>query len=189
MVDYKLCTDEELTNLLSEDDHKAFEEIHNRYYPLLYRHAYKKLPDREEVRDILQEIFGKIWHNKDLSLQNGLKAYLYTSVRNRVINTFSKYRIREQYEEHLGTFLSMHLNHEPEEAVIYKDLLRIIDAEISALPPQMQKIFKLSRYENLSYQEISKITNTSPDTVKKQAQNALKILKKKLHAYLFTILI
>ncbi len=189
MIDYKLCTDEELVIFLREDDHRAFEEIHARYYPVLYRHAYRKLPDREEVRDILQELFGSLWSNKQLSLQHGLKAYLYTAIRNRLINVFSKNRVRDAYAGYLATYLEENTSYETEERLVYKDLIKIIESEVDALPPQMQKIFKLSRYEHLSYLEISKITNTSPETVKKQAHNALKILKKKLHARLFSILV
>ena len=70
----------------------------------------------------------------------------------------------------------------------HSQLLNIIEKEISLLPPKMREVFELSRNEKLSHNEIAEHLGISPQTVKKQVQNALKILKIKLGP-LFSILL
>ena len=59
-------------------------------------------------------------------------------------------------------------------------ILEIVEAEIKNLPPRMREIFELSRKDNLSHKEIAERLNLSEQTVKKQVQNALKVIKNKV---------
>lgn len=185
MKEYQKISDAELAFLLKQDDHTAFNEIHNRYYSLLYRHAFKRLPYREEVKDILQELFTFLWNNREtLTFTSGLAAYLYTSTRNRVINVFNKQKVRYEYAQSLQGFLDKGEN-VTDWSIREKELIALVEKEIAALPPQMQKVFQLSRNSHLSHNEIAELLNTSPLTVRKQIQNVLKILKSKLGANIF----
>ena len=189
MKEYQKCSDSELTFLLKEGNHAAFNEIHKRYYALLYNHAFKRLPYREEVKDILQELFTFIWNNREtLVFTSGLAAYLYTSVRNRVINVFTKQKVRTEYAESLQNYLRVGENI-TDWKIRERELTALIEKEIAALPPQMKRVFELSRNEHLSHNEIAELLNTSPLTVRKQVQNALKILRSKLGANLFLLFI
>src|SRR5437879_13371925 len=97
MHPYCKITDSELIGLLREGDISAFEEIHRRYYPVLYSHAYRRLPEREEVKDILQEVFTYLWNNRlTLNFELGINAYLYTCVRNKIINIYKHHRSEER---------------------------------------------------------------------------------------------
>jgi len=185
---YDSYSDVELTGLLRQGDLAAFTAIHRRYYGVLYSHAYKRLSDREEVKDILQELFTCIWNNKEtISFNVNLKAYLYTSVRNRVLNVFKHQKIRSDYVTSFENFLTNN-GPAPDETLRIKELIAIIDAEVTALPPQMRRIFEMSRNASLSHQEIAKELNISPLTVKKQVNNSLKILRVKLGTYFFMLL-
>ncbi|MNI91450.1 RNA polymerase sigma factor [compost metagenome] len=59
----------------------------------------------------------------------------------------------------------------------------LITSEIAKLPAKMREVFELSRLEDLSHREIAERLNISESTVKKQVQNALKILKARLSHY------
>jgi RNA polymerase sigma-70 factor (ECF subfamily) len=63
----------------------------------------------------------------------------------------------------------------------------LVEKEIASLPPQMRKIFELSRNGCLSHQEIAVLLDISPLTVRKQVQNALKLLRTRLGAGLFSL--
>lgn len=184
---YESYSDAELTALLNQGDLSAFTAIHRRYYGILYSHAYKRLSDREEVRDILQELFTSVWNNREtISFDVSLKAYLYTAVRNRVLNVFKREKRRSDF---IASFESFLIASGPttDEPVRIKELITLIDAEISALPPQMRLIFEMSRNSNLSHQEIAKQLNISPLTVKKQVNNSLKVLRLKLGPHFFML--
>ena len=63
--------------------------------------------------------------------------------------------------------------------------LERLDKEIAALPDRCQMIFKLSRFEQMSYSDIANVLKISPKTVENQIGKALKILRKNLLPQLF----
>lgn len=184
---YESYDDCALLNLLKEGDLKAFAAIHKRYYGILYIHAYKMFPDREEVKDLLQELFTCFWNNREeIDPDINLKGYLYTGARNRILNIFKHQKIKSAY---ISSFKSFIDNNGPsaDKQFRMKELIAIIDAGVSSLPPQMRLIFEMSRNSNLSHNEIAHELNISPLTVRKQVNNSLKILRIKLAAHIFII--
>ena len=61
MSKYAAHTDAALLPLLQEGDREAYTEIYNRYHGLLYVFAYNRLKNREEAKDIIHELFLKLW--------------------------------------------------------------------------------------------------------------------------------
>lgn len=57
MAVYEKYTDKDLLDLLKDDDHAAYAEIYARYSKLLYIFAYKRLKNREDVKDLIHELF------------------------------------------------------------------------------------------------------------------------------------
>jgi RNA polymerase sigma-70 factor (family 1) len=185
MSGYNSYSDDELVILLRQGDLNAFTAIHKRYYGVLYNHAYKRLADREEVKDILQELFTCIWNNKEvINLNVNLQAYLYTAVRNKILNVYKHQKIRSDYAASLESFL---VNNEPtpDESLRLKELIALVDAEVKSLPEKMRLIFEMSRNAHLSHNEIAEQLNISPLTVKKQVNNSLKVLRLKLGTHFF----
>lgn len=180
MKGYDSYADNELFALLQEGDYMAFSEIYDRYKSLLYTHIFKRIGDREETKDILQELFSLLWYKRvELNLNNSLSGYLYKSVRNRMLNVIAHKKVQSSYVESLqyvfeqGTCTTDFLLRENE-------LMSVIDREIAALPSKMRAVFELSRKENLSHKEIASQLGISEMTVKKHVNNALKVLRAKL---------
>jgi len=185
MSGYNSYSDDELIILLKQGDLNAFTAIHNRYYGVLYSHAYKRLADREEVKDILQELFTCIWNNKEvINLNVNLQAYLYTAVRNKILNVYKHQKIRSDYAASLESF-SVNNEPGPDETLRIKELIALVDAEVKSLPAKMRLIFEMSRNAHLSHNEIAEQLNISPLTVKKQVNNTLKVLRLKLGTHFF----
>ncbi len=171
--------DQELFDLLKQDEEYAFREIYERYFDVLYVHACKKLENKEEARDVIQEVFVTIWDKrKSLSLTGSLSAYLFTAVRNRIINIYLRKRIESVYVESLQKSIEEGLC-QTDHPVRANQLNSMIEMEIAALPAKMQEIFKLSRNEYFTHREIASELNLSEQTVRKQINNALRILKSK----------
>ncbi|SEM53077.1 RNA polymerase sigma-70 factor, ECF subfamily [bacterium A37T11] len=181
---YHLFNDEALVPLLYKGDHEAFTEIYNRYLSLLYRHAYKVLNDSEACNDVVQEVFVTLWAKREsLSLTGTLSAYLYTMVRNRVLDQVSHQQVVEKYIGSIRDFANQG-SWTTDERMREKELLAIIEAEKAKLPPRTRELFELNREQNLSYKEIGQQLNISEKTVKKQVHNALKALRIKLSSFL-----
>lgn len=182
MIAYNLLSDEELMVLLKARNHRAYEEIYKRYWGILYRYSKKMLQNEEESKDVIQDVFVMIWaKSSTIDLHTSLSAFLYASVRNSILRLFEKGKIKERYMNSLekfideGTDITDHL-------VRNRELSNRIESEISKLPPKMREVFELSRKVHLSQKEIACKMEISDKTVKKQMNNAIKILKLKLGA-------
>lgn len=182
MSGYGRNDDKELILLLKEGDQAAFTEIYNRYWASMYAHVYKMLRNREETKDLLQDLFSSLWLKAaDINEQTKLSGYLYLSARNRVFNLIQHHKVKNDYLSSVVKFLS-EAGTETMERLDEKDLINAIESEIQNLPPKMREIFELSRKANLTHKEIAEQLNISDQTVRKQIQNALRILRPKVQA-------
>lgn len=180
MRDYSKLCDAELAALLNQGDELAFTEIYNRYKGVLYIHAFNRLRNVEEVNDIIHELFTTLWNKHDtLVFKTNLSNYLYTSVRNRIIDFIAHKKVESEYVSGFQDFIDSH-----EAATDYllreNELSRIIEQEVSSLPVKMREVFELSRKYHHSHKEIANKLTLSEKTVKKHVNNALKILRVKL---------
>src|SRR5690606_16236371 len=187
MSSYKLYTDNELIHLLAANDTAAFSEIYLRYGERLYKQAYHVLRNREDAKDIVQDIFTSLW-NKRTGLQiNNLAAYLYIVNRNQTIKLIAHKKITSVYFDWLQA-LAKEVSDNAHHTLLEKQLNQLVEDEVSKLPSKMQAVFNLSRKAHLSHKEIAAKLHLSEATVKTQVKNALRILRSKLEAFLYAIL-
>ena len=180
---YPECSDEELMDLLKQQDQFAFTEVYNRYWTFVYSHIFKMLKDEEEAKDSVQEVFSNLWLKADqLKSNQNLAGLLYRSSRNHVFNLIEKNQVRQNHIQSLTEFVNT-VDPNTVDQIDEKQLQAIIELEIAKLPPKMRRIFELSRKDELSHQEIAHKLDLSYQTVKKQVQNALKIIRPKINHF------
>ncbi|MEJ2883612.1 RNA polymerase sigma factor [Pedobacter sp. GR22-6] len=174
-------SDQELIALLKQGNHDALAEIYQRYWAVLYIQARKMLQDEELARDIVQEVFIGLWSSLSvLNISSSLAAYLYASVRNKVLNSIRDNQVRSDYIGLFALYLDDHRN-TTIELLEEKELLQAIEEIIQNLPSKMREVFELSRKDHLSHKQIAEQLGISEKTVKKQISNALGIMKDKLN--------
>lgn len=183
MSNYRSLTDNELLGLIQSGDKHAFEEIYERFNGLLYIYACKLVSDREDARDIVQEIFVYLWSNPNIKIKAQLSAYLYTAVRYKVFDWLDKNKSKSNYLLSLENFVEQG-NCQTDEYIREREFASIIEKEVSLLPPKMRQIFEMSRQQHLSQKEIAQLLHLSDKTVKKQMSNALKVLRLKLTSFI-----
>ncbi|WP_316818477.1 RNA polymerase sigma-70 factor [Pedobacter nyackensis] len=178
---YNDFQDLELVALLAKGDQLAYSEIFFRYNKLLYSHAYNKLREREDARDIVSEVFYALWAKREQSLpEHNLIGYLFVAVRYKIADFLSRKQVRHHYIQSLQAFIDEPQQVNTDHLIREKQLKEIIEEEISALPPRMQEIFRMSRFEQMSHKEIADKLSLSEQTVKDQVKKALRILRVKL---------
>lgn len=183
MSNYRSLTDNELFGLIQSGDKYAFEEIYERFNGLLYIYACKLVSDREDARDIVQEIFVYLWSNPNIKIKSQLSAYLYTAVRYKVFDWLDKNKSKSNYLLSLESFIEQG-NCITDDYIREREFASIIEKEVSLLPPKMRQIFEMSRQQHLSQKEIAELLHLSDKTVKKQMSNALKVLRLKLTSFI-----
>lgn len=188
MTDYRSHTDQELAALLKSGDKAAYTEIYERYFPLLYIHAYKKLGKEEDAKDLLQELFTVLWYKRSEINQNNLAAYLYTAVRNRVLDIYAHQQVTNRYILSFQNYIDT-VADATDYLIRERELSALIEKEIQVLPTKMREVFELSRKSNLTHKEIAEQLHISEQTVAKQITNALKTLRVKLGIFAFILMI
>ena len=184
---YNDLSDLDLISLIKRDDHVAYRELFFRYTGVLYTHAYLKLQDREEARDAVQEVFSMLWSKREsIDFQSNVSGYLYTALRNRVLNIFSKNKIRAGYIASLSDYRKNYCS-ETDYLTRTNQLKAIVEKEIKNMPEKMREVFSLSRNHHLSHREIAEKLGISENTVKNHVHGALKILRTKLGLFNYLV--
>jgi RNA polymerase sigma-70 factor (family 1) len=164
MTAYHNYSDTDLVVLLKNSDEIAFEEIYKRYAVVLFRYAYHNLSSREECHEAVQDVFESLWARRENQEIVTLKAYLYNSVRYRIIRHFRRDRLRHQYAEHYLHFEAAHSSL-PEEERTPETIQALILKNLEGLAERAQEAFKLRVTENLSNSEIAERMHISKSTV------------------------
>ena len=174
------CPDDRLLTLLRDDDKQAFDLIYNRYWEQLFVYVAKVITDRDNAKDIVQEIFVSLWFRRmNLSDIDSLQAYLFTAARYKGLTYIKDNIHKNKYLVSLKQFFNEECDSVSQQ-IEANELSLLIDDEIATLPPKMREVFILSRKENLSHKLISEKLMISDKTVKKQINNVLKHLRLKL---------
>ncbi|HRP31054.1 MAG TPA: RNA polymerase sigma-70 factor [Agriterribacter sp.] len=185
---YKL-TDSELLNLLHENDESAFTEIYDRYWEKMTMHVLKVIHSPEDAVDIVQEVFLSIWkRRRELLITGTLGAYLLKSVRNHAIKYIEKNISKRNFLSSLSWMLE-HNELFAQQNIEYKEIEDKIAAIVSTLPPKMKVVFVMSRNEQLSYKEIATQMGIAETTVKKQVNNAIKIIRRSVRELCISLII
>jgi RNA polymerase sigma-70 factor (family 1) len=184
----KPTSDCELVAKLRKGDINAFDQIFNKYGGRLFGFAFNYLKSKEEAEGLVQDVFLKIWENrKSLKAESSLKSYLFTIAYHDICGYFRKKKMHDKCNVEIGLTSNKTVN--PEEQLDYKSTLEQIDQLIEKLPEKQRVIFMKSRKEGKSTKEIADEMNLAPGTVDNQISAALKILRKKMSANRFAILL
>lgn len=158
-------------------DERAFTELFDGYYKKLGQYIFKITDSLEVTEEIVQDVFIKIWLKRaQLAEVKNFSNYLFILSRNQTISFLRKKATdavkHEEWEKEQSAD-----GYWTDEVNPTEDLRLQIENAVSLLPPQQQKVFMLSRYERLKYDEIALRLNISTGTVKKHLQAAVKSLK------------
>jgi RNA polymerase sigma-70 factor (family 1) len=176
----KSLSDNELVHLLKQGDREAFTEIYKRYAESLAGFAASKLYSLEDARDVLHDLFVKLWEDRgSLSISGGLQSYLFAAIRYRIIDKIRRNVTRQNYDALLQ---SLDERYSPgiEQQLEAKELQHLVDRSLESLSPKTKEIYLLSRNEHCTVAEIAQKLNLSEQTVKNQLTIALKHLRQSI---------
>jgi RNA polymerase sigma factor (sigma-70 family) len=157
---------------------QEFEEIFNRFEIPLLHYARRITGDREQARDVVQETFVKFQRNGALRREDEPATWLFTVCRNAALNVCRKERrmmyVGEEVIEARESEQAMPFDQlEQKEATGF--LLRIV----ATLPLRQQEVIQLKFQNDLSYQQIAEIMQTTANNVGVLLHTALKTLRKR----------
>lgn len=162
----------------------VFETIFKDYYERLCNYANTYINDLMESEEMVQSTFLALWEKHEIiEIHTSLKSYLYRAVHNNCINHIKHLQVRREHSDEYLHYADIEYEQASND-LIGKELEKKINSTIESLPPQCQTAFKLSRFENLTYNEIAEKMGVSVKTIENHMIKALRTLRVELKEYL-----
>lgn len=167
---------------------KEYKFFFNKLYTSLCLFSNKYVEDIEMSKDIVQEVFIKIWENQvEFKSENNVKSYLYTAVKNKSLDY-----LKSEISRSTSSLSTIEIEKLESEAFFFREVVlseasNIIDDAVNKLPNKCAEIIRLS-IKGLSNTEIAEELNLSINTIKTQKKIAYKRLKPLLKDYFIFML-
>jgi len=172
--------DNELISQIINGNMNAFTFLVNRYQKLVVHIAGRLIQRHDELEDICQEVFLKVYQNLGkYRFECKLSTWIATIAYNTSINYLRKFKKGDEVNPDDSAALR---NLKDFGTADYEkaDLHRYIRDQIELLPVQYRTVLTLFHLEEFSYQEIEQITGMPEGTIKSYLFRAKAILKEKL---------
>ncbi|HCQ16270.1 MAG: hypothetical protein CMI36_04185 [Owenweeksia sp.] len=170
-------TEKQIVLKLRAGNHFAFEHfVRDNYNPVFYL-CLGITKSRETSEELTSDIFLKIWNKREsLPLSGSLQAYLRVVSRNAAIDFVRSRKFQLVSIEDIESF-DFTSSEVTDNTLIEAEMKKAYQDALDSLTPRRKEIFKLSREENLTYEEIAQKLNISKNTVEVQMGFALRGLK------------
>ncbi len=164
----RLTNEAELLDGVAKGDERAFGQLFHGYYNQLGEFVQLLTHDRECTLEIIQEVFAKIWINREsLPMVQKFDAYLFILCRNHTLNHIRRRAVeREKFDVYLREMGWEEGSEVMGETGTGQLSYELLERAVQMLPPQQQKVLSL-RLQGLKNPEISKQLNLPIDSVKK----------------------
>lgn len=186
----------EIIKGLKAGHEEAYKYIYERQYKSLCIIAKEYVGDAFTAEMIVSDVIFALWKSRnEIEINLSLRNYLIRAVRNRCLNYLSQLERKEDALSHIGNLMKKEQNYYEEQHsyplsnLIEKELDIKINNSINSLPELTRRIFCLSRFKNLKYEEIAQEANVSVNVVKYHIKSALSHLREDLKDYLPVFLI
>jgi len=167
-----------LITLLKEDSEYAFQLIFDKHRNRIYKTAIKFLKSPIIAQDVVQDVFLKLWFERDtINSSKPLEAWLYTVAKHNILNKLRKIANEWKAVEVLSHHIVATEN-SIENLIAEKEYKLHLEKALSELSDQQKLVFMLSRFEHLTYHQIGEKLGISPLTVKTHLSRALQSIKK-----------
>ncbi|GAB3917136.1 RNA polymerase sigma factor [Mucilaginibacter boryungensis] len=166
-----------LLSQLKDGKEKAFEQLYHLYSFRLYGFLLRLIKDEEVSRDLLQDVFIKIWDKRELiDPERSFRSYLFRIAENNVVDFFRKVACDKKLQVKL-TVAATELYSHIEEAIYSREHLKILNQVVNELPPQCRLVFTLCKLEGKSYKEVSQTLGISVSTISNHLQKATQFIR------------
>lgn len=155
-------SDPELVEHYRQGREAAFNEIVLRYQEKIYWVVRQFLSDHDDTDDVVQEVFIKAARGlHDFRGDASLYTWLYRIAVNLSLNAIRNKRVAEFFRLDDVGDLADHGSPGPDHQVDADEQQRIIGSAVRSLPPKQRTVFVLRYYEEMSYEEIAEVMQTS----------------------------
>ena len=170
-------SDQEIVSLLKSGGEVAIDIMFKKYYIYLCRVVMRIIPDPILAEDLVQDVFYDIWRKREkLNIKSTLQGYLKRAAVNKTLNYIRDKKMDFNDIEKIPETVEKSVN--ALEDIQTRELEKKIHKAIENLPEKCRIVFCLSRFEDMSHQQISDELGISKKTIENHISKALRILRK-----------
>lgn len=183
----------EIWDNFREGDSEAFSLLFEMFLDSLYRYGLKFISDEEIVKDCIQDLFIKLYNNRDsLSTTTNPKFYLLFSLKNMIIDTLSKNkRLSYVSPDDLPFIASQYCRH-PEidnnDVDNSEEMNLKFEKVLSVLNSRQKEAIYLRFQQGLSYEEISKLLKINYQSARNLIHRSISKIRENIDLSLFIYL-
>ena len=173
---------------IREGNEEAFKTVFLRYYKQLALFARRFVRTTDVAEDLIQEVFARIWESREeWSPGSSLKVYLYQVVKHQALDYLKHKQVEDKYDESW-------MDQKETPSIVFSEtgekeqFRRLVNKAIEELPTQARTVYKLHRFDGLTYKEIAQVLDISVKTVESQMTRSLKKLRERLSPYLSIVM-
>jgi RNA polymerase sigma-70 factor (ECF subfamily) len=176
------CSESNLKKI-NQGDQSIFLEMYNFYAPKLFRHIYYRINAREAAEDMAQQVFCKTWQyimDPAHKIDN-LNAFLYKLAHNLIVDYYRQAERKNiSLEGDINDEITQKLSVAPSyDLKLDQDsIIEDIRATLQQLKPEQQDLITWRFFDDLSINEIAKISGKSANSVYVGMHRALINLKR-----------
>ena len=160
------------------------------YYDDLIRFAKRFEQDEDLIKDLIQDLFLKLWKGNQLQEENAnIKAYLFKSLRNIWINQIRKKRINTEFSDNLEeTFIYQNEDFSANEEIDERRKKTLLDV-LNQLPEKQRESIYLKYFQGFDIEEIAEILNMNRQSVRNNLYRAMTKLRENMILHIFLSLL
>ncbi len=182
----------EIIKKLKNGDEDTFRMVVQRYSRMVLNCSYKFLRNKESAEDLTQEVFLEVYESvKTFRADSKLSTWIYRIAVTKSLNHLKSMKRKKRFAVLVSIFgkddsvkdIPLADSIAPDKELENKDRARLLAWALDKLPDNQRVAFTLSKYDEMSYEEISSIMKTSISSVESLIHRAKTNLKKKLYNY------
>lgn len=173
--------DEEIISLMRQQktSNRGFRMLMDAYQERLYWHIRRMVVENESAQDILQETFIKVYRNFHQFKQDSqLYTWLYRIATNEALQYLAKMKKMQKIDGDVSLYLQNRVAHNAKHDA--EEIQILLQKAIHSLPEKQKLVFTMRYYDELPYEELSRILNMSVGTLKTNYHYA----KQKIEEYI-----
>ncbi|MCS6874865.1 MAG: sigma-70 family RNA polymerase sigma factor [Pyrinomonadaceae bacterium] len=178
-----LLDDVNLIERFLSGDEDGFEELVNRYHRPLVSYIHKMVDDYETALDLTQEVFIKVYNfAEQYSSKYKFSTWIYKIAHNTAVDYLRRRISEKSLDDEQSEFQAIPKNKSlsPEQESLTREWLIQVESVIRCLPTSYRELIILRHQQELSYEEIAKITGLPLGTVKNRLFRAREMMKQML---------
>lgn len=158
------------------DKKEWFRKVFEDNYNYILNYLFYLSGDTKLSEDLAQDVFLKLWENREKVRSETLKPFLFTVARNDYLKSTRRAKYDLRFKS--GWFETLD-NESPDFIAEMKEFDHLLQNAIAALPEKCRVVYLMSRMDGFSYNEIASNTGVSVKAVEKQMSKALALLRDK----------